>query len=80
MPKLSRKNYQRMENGKGVEEIPTATCPELFAQSLNNSDQEVMFLSFMRKVSSSKLGRETENTQKRDLLVFLFSASRQMSE
>jgi len=59
-----------MEKGKGVEEIPRATCPELFAQFLYNSDQEVMFVSFMRKVSSSNHGMETENTQKRDLLLF----------
>jgi len=55
---------------KGLEEIPTATCPEQFARFLYNSDQEVMLLSFMRKVSSSNFGRETENTQNRDLLLF----------
>ena len=59
-----------MEKGKDEEEIPGATCPELFAQFLNSSDQEVMLLSFTRKVSSSNLGREPENTQKRDLLLF----------
>ena len=53
------------------EEIPGATCPELFAQFLKNSDQEVMLLSFMRKVSSSNLGRETENTQKTDPLCLI---------
>ena len=53
-----------------MEEIPRATCPELFAQFMNNSDQEVMFLSFLGKVSSSNHGRETENTHKRDLLLF----------
>ena len=59
-----------MRKVKGVKEIPRATCPEKFAQFLYNSDQEVMLLSFMRKVSSSNLGMETENTQKRDLLLF----------
>ena len=58
-----------MEKGKRVAEIPTAICPEIFAQFLDNSDQGVMLISFTRKVSSSNLGRETENTQKRELLL-----------
>jgi len=53
-----------------VEEIPRATCPEQFAKFLYNSDKEVMLLSYMWKVSSPNLGTETENTQKRDLLLF----------
>lgn len=69
-----------MENFTSVEEVPTANCPELFAQFLNNSDQEVMPLSFMRNLPSSNLGRGNRKYTEEASAVVLFSASRQMSE